>query len=68
MSFDNISIWQVEECILIFYNLYLGESPISILNEDAHPVVRAIGVLNTACKHEFRQNARSHSRSVFLFL
>ena len=42
-----------------------GESPTYILNEDAQPVIRAIGVSHTACKDEFRQNLRSHSWSVF---
>ena len=44
-----------------------GESPTYILNEDTQPVIRAIGVSQTACKDEFRQNLRSHSWSVFLF-
>ena len=47
--------------------LLQGESPTCILNEDTHPVIRAIGVSHTACKDEFRQNLRSHSWSVFLF-
>ena len=44
-----------------------GESPTNILNEDTHPVIRAIGVSHTACKDELRQNLRSHSWSVFYF-
>ena len=32
------------------------------------PTIRAIGVSDTACKDEFRQNIRSHSWSVFSFL
>ena len=35
---------------------------------DTQPVIRAIGVSHTACKDEFRQNLRSHSWRVFLFL
>ena len=46
-----------------------GESPTSIFNEDAqHAIKRAIGVSHTACKHDFRQNIRSHRWSVFSFL
>ena len=52
-----------------FYNIiFEGKSPTYILNEDSHPVIRAIGVSHTACKDEFRQNLRSHSWSVFLLL
>ena len=55
-----------------FYNKYIyiydGESPTYILNEDTQPVIRAIGASHTACQDEFRQNIRSHSWSVFLFL
>ena len=38
---------------------FQGESPTYILDEDIHPVIR---------EDEFRQNLRSHSWSVFLFL
>ena len=36
--------------------------PITELNEDTHPVLRAIGVTHAACKNkcEFRRNLRSH--------
>ena len=37
-------------------------------NKYVQPVIRVIGVSHTACKDEFRQNLRSHSWSVFLFL
>ena len=45
-----------------------GKSPTYILDEDTHPVKRAIGVSHTACKDDFRRNVRSHSWSVFLLL
>ena len=45
-----------------------GQSPTYILNEDTQPVIRAIGVSHIGCKDEFRQNLRSHSWSVYLFL
>ena len=63
-----------KKCIVVTINsshgpcCYIWESPTYILNEDTHPVVRAIGVSHTACRDEFRQNLRSHSWSVFLFL
>ena len=53
---------------LIAALLFEGESPTYILNEDTQPVIRSIGLSHTACIGEFRQNLRSHSRSVFPFL
>ena len=46
---------------------FQGESPTYILNEDTHPVIRAIGVSHTACKDVFRRNLRSHSWSALYF-
>ena len=46
---------------LIATLLLQGESPTFIHKEDTQPVIRAIGVLHTACEDEFRQNIRSHS-------
>ena len=61
----NITLWTLVQATLQFQ----GEPPPTyILNEDTHPVIRAIGVSHTACKCEFRQNLRSHSWSVILFL
>ena len=42
-----------------------GHSPTCILDENAQPAIRAIGVSHTACKYEFRHNIRNHSWSVF---
>ena len=36
-----------------FYNI--KRLPTCILNEDTHPVIRAIGVSHTACKDDFRK-------------
>ena len=47
---------------------FQGESPTYILNEDTQPEIRAIEISHTACKDEIRQNLRSHSWSVALFL
>ena len=44
-----------------------GESPTYILNEDTHPVIRAIGVSHTSCKYKFRQNLRSPAGVYFNF-
>ena len=50
-----------------------GKSPtyIYILDEDTQPVIRAVGVSHTACKHKFRRNRRprnttrnTHDRSI----
>ena len=60
----NITLLTLEQATLWFQR----ESPTYTLNEDTQPVIRAIGVSHTACKHEFRQNIRSHSWSVFLFI
>ena len=59
--------------LLLAHLLYFYQEPgipgiyTYILNEDTHPVIRAIGVSHTACRDEFRQNLRSHSWSYFYF-
>ena len=62
----NITMSTLVQATLMLW--FQGESPPDILNEHTHPVIRAIGVPHTAWKDDFRQDLRSHSRSVFLFL
>ena len=44
-----------------------GDSPTYTLNEETHPVIRAIGVSHTACEDEFQPSLPSHgSWSIFV--
>ena len=44
----NITLLTLVQATLLQFQ---GESPTYILNEDTHPVIRAIGVSHTACKN-----------------
>ena len=63
------NVWNsFREVLVLCSRMFQKVHMIYILNEDTHPVIRAIGVSHTGCKDEFRRKLRSHSWNLFLFL
>ena len=48
-------------------HIYFWELPTCILDEDTHPVIRAIGVSHTACKDEFHDEILDLTAGLYLY-